>query len=48
MGYKISGLGVSEGLRYVPLVLSGTLIVLFSIEHVIASLRGLEVEPAWH
>lgn len=48
IGYKISGLGVSEGLRYVPLVLSGMLIVLFSIEHVIASLRGLEVEPAWH
>lgn len=48
MNYKISGLGVSEGLRYVPLVVSGALIVLFSIEHVIAALRGQEVEPAWH
>lgn len=48
MNYKIPGLGVSEGLRYVPLVLSGALIVLFSLEHVIASLRNLEVEPAWH
>ena len=48
MNYKISGLGVSEGLRYVPLVVSGALIVLFSIEHVVAALRGQEVEPAWH
>lgn len=46
--YKISGLGLSEGLRYVPLVLSGALIVLFSIEHIIASLQDREVEPAWH
>lgn len=48
MSYKISGLGLSEGLRYVPLVVSGALIVLFSTEHIIASLRNLEVEPAWH
>lgn len=48
MDYKIPNLGISEGLRYVPLVLSGVLIVLFSIEHVIALLRGEEVEPAWH
>jgi TRAP-type C4-dicarboxylate transport system permease small subunit len=48
MGYKISGLGLSEGLRYVPLVVSGALIVLFSIEHIVASLRNLDVEPAWH
>jgi TRAP-type C4-dicarboxylate transport system permease small subunit len=46
--YKISGLGLSEGLRYVPLVISGALIVLFSIEHIIALFRNLEVEPAWH
>lgn len=48
MGYRISGLGVSEGMRYVPLVISGVLIVLFSLEHIIASLRGLEVQPSWH
>ena len=48
MHYKIPNLGLSEGLRYVPLVLSGVLIVLFSIEHIIALLRGEEVEPAWH
>jgi len=48
MNYKIPGLSVPEGLRYVPLVVSGALIVLFSVEHIIASLRNLEVEPAWH
>ncbi|AQV98261.1 C4-dicarboxylate ABC transporter permease [Cupriavidus necator] len=46
--YKIPTLGISEGWRYLPPVLSGTLIVLFSIEHVIAVLQGTEVEPAWH
>jgi len=29
-------------------VLSGILIVLFSIEHIIALLNGTEVEPTWH
>ena len=37
-----------EVVRYVPLVLSGVLIALFSIEHIIALRRGQEVEPAWH
>jgi hypothetical protein len=32
----------------VPFLLSGTLIVLFSIEHIVAVLRGEEVKPAWH
>jgi TRAP-type transport system small permease protein len=32
----------------VPLVLSGLLIVLFSIEHIIALLTDAEVEPTWH
>ena len=43
--YKIPTLGLPEAVRYVPLVLSGVLIVLFSIEHIIALLRGEEVEP---
>ena len=47
-GYKIANLNLSEAVRYVPLGLSGLLIVLFSIEHIIALLKGLEVEPAWH
>jgi TRAP-type C4-dicarboxylate transport system permease small subunit len=46
--YKIANLGLSEGLRYLPLAISGVLIVLFSIEHIIALLRGREVLPAWH
>ncbi len=48
MDYKIPNLGISEGVRYVPLVLSGVLIVLFSIEHIIALLKDKEVEPTWH
>lgn len=46
--YKIANLGLSEAVRYVPLVLSGVLIVLFSIEHILALLRGEEVLPSWH
>jgi TRAP-type C4-dicarboxylate transport system permease small subunit len=41
-------LGVPEGADYVPLVVAGALIVLFSVEHIIALLRGQEVEPAWN
>ena len=41
-------LAVPEGLDYLPLVIGGTLIVIFSLEHVIALLRGEEVRPAWH
>ena len=47
-GYKIPTLGVSESYRYVPLVAAGLLIVLFSIEHIIALARGTEVQKAWH
>jgi TRAP-type C4-dicarboxylate transport system permease small subunit len=47
-GYMIPTLHVSESWRYVPLVLAGALIVLFSIEHILALLRGVEVERAWH
>ena len=48
MSYHIANLGISEAVRYVPLALSGILIVLFSIEHILALLRGEEVEPSWH
>jgi TRAP-type C4-dicarboxylate transport system permease small subunit len=41
-------LGLPEGVDYVPLVVAGTLIVMFSIEHIIALVRGHEVEPAWN
>jgi TRAP-type C4-dicarboxylate transport system permease small subunit len=39
-------LGVPEGLDYLPLVIAGTLIVLFCIEHLIALWRGQSVEEA--
>ena len=46
--YKLPNIALSEAVRYVPLVLSGAMIVLFSVEHIVALARGREVEPAWH
>lgn len=46
--YKIPNLGLSEGWKYAPATLSGGLIVLFSLEHIIALLRNQKVVPAWH
>ncbi|MFD2263763.1 TRAP transporter small permease [Lacibacterium aquatile] len=46
--YKMPLLGISEAVNHVPLVIAGILITLFSIEHVIALVRGIEVEPSWH
>lgn len=39
-------LGVPEGLDYLPLVISGALVVLFCIEHLIALWRGSAIEEA--
>lgn len=47
-GEKKPMLPVPDGIDYVPLVIAGLLIVLFSIEHIIALLRGTVVEPAWN
>ncbi len=47
-GYKIPTLGVSEAFKYAPPALAGVLVAMFSIEHILALLRGVEVEPAWH
>ncbi|MBR0723752.1 TRAP transporter small permease [Bradyrhizobium manausense] len=44
----IPNLGLPEVVRYVPLIISGVLIVSFSIEHIIALLRGEEVVPSWN
>lgn len=41
-------LGVPDGMDYLPLVIAGSLIVLFSIEHIVALVRGTEVKPAWN
>lgn len=47
-GYKMPLLPVTEDINHYPLVISGVLITLFSIEHIIALLRGTEVVPSWH
>ena len=46
--YKIPTLGISEAFKYVPPAMAGMLVAMFSLEHIIAILRGTEVEPAWH
>jgi len=48
MDYKIPTLGIPEGLNHVPVAIAGALILLFSIEHIVAIFNGTEVEPAWH
>lgn len=45
--YRLPTLWISEGWKYVPAAVSGVLIVIFSIEHIIALAQGKEVEPAW-
>lgn len=47
-GYKIPTLGLSEAFKYAPPALAGVLITMFSIEHIIALLKGEEVVPSWH
>jgi TRAP-type C4-dicarboxylate transport system permease small subunit len=47
-GEKKPMLPVPDGIDYVPLVIAGVLIVLFSIEHIVANLRGEAVEPVWN
>ncbi len=44
----IPTLGISEAVRYIPIVLAGLLITLFSIEHLVALFGGKEVIPSWH
>lgn len=41
-------LHIPVGADYLALVVAGVLIVLFSIEHIVALLRGEEVVPAWN
>lgn len=41
-------LGVPVGLDYLALVIAGVLIVLFSIEHIVALIRHEEVVPSWN
>ncbi|MDB5898219.1 MAG: transporter small permease [Ramlibacter sp.] len=46
--YKIPTLGISEAFKYIPPALAGGLVAIFSLEHLIALARGIEVEPSWH
>jgi TRAP-type transport system small permease protein len=41
-------MSIPEGSDYVPFIIAGSLIILFSIEHIIALIRGQEVVPAWN
>lgn len=41
-------LGIPVGLNYLALVVAGGLIVLFSIEHMVALVRQEDVVPAWN
>ena len=41
-------LRVPDGIDYVPVLIAGALIVLFSIEHIIALFQGKVVEPSWN
>ena len=45
---SIPTLGISEAARYVPVLLSGLLIILFSLEHLVALFNGQKVKPSWH
>jgi TRAP-type transport system small permease protein len=47
-GEKKPMLPVPDGIDYLPVVIAGALIVLFSIEHIVALLKGEVVEPAWN
>ena len=48
MAYKIPTLGLPEGINHLPLAISGILIALFSLEHIVALWRGEDVIPSWH
>jgi TRAP-type C4-dicarboxylate transport system permease small subunit len=44
----IPTLGLSEAVRYIPVLMSGVLIILFSVEHMLAQFSGAKVVPSWH
>lgn len=47
-GEKKPMLPVPDGIDYVPIIIAGALVFLFSLEHLVALWRGQEVEPAWN
>ena len=46
--HTIPTLGISEAWRYVPPIMAGVLIMLFSIEHLIAMFKNEKVVASWH
>jgi TRAP-type C4-dicarboxylate transport system permease small subunit len=46
--HTLPTLNLSRGVAYLPLPLSGWLIALFSLEQVLAILKGQKVEPLWN
>jgi len=44
----IPTLGMSEAVRYVPILFAGVLITLFSLEHLAAQFTDQKVVPSWH
>jgi TRAP-type transport system small permease protein len=44
----IPTLGISEAFRYIPPMIAGALIILFSIEHQIAAITKQKVVRSWH
>ncbi|WP_431275721.1 TRAP transporter small permease [Variovorax ureilyticus] len=44
----IPTLGISEAIRYLPVLAAGVLITLFSVEHLVSQFSGHEVVPSWH
>jgi TRAP-type C4-dicarboxylate transport system permease small subunit len=47
-GIRIPTLGITQAWRYTPPIFAGVLIILFSIEHLIAMHTGKKVIPSWH
>ena len=47
-GSTIPTLGISEAYRYLPPIIAGTLIILFSTEHLWALLSNKKVIKSWH
>lgn len=45
--HTIPALGLPRGVGYIPLPISGALIVFFTVEHMAARAQGREVTPLW-
>lgn len=45
---RLPALGISEGIRYLPLVGGGILIALFSVERLVLRAMGYDVDPELH